>query len=289
MIMKTKKIINNSIAIILLMLIPAYSGFAQKKQQPQKDKQVKEKPAGNQKQDQKPKQMYYEVKIYRVNTPAQVEVTDKYLKEAYIPAMHKNGVTNIGVFKPVEADTAFGKMIYVLVPYKNAEDYFDTFAKLEKDETYRQAGKDFLDAAYNNPPFTRYESVFLKAFALMPQMKVYQYTTPVTERIYELRSYESATEAKALKKIEMFNEGGEMKIFESIGSNPVFYGQVMFGSLKPRLMYMTTYENMKSHDDHWTAFRNHPEWKRLSGLDEYKNTTSKTKAFLLHPTDYSDF
>lgn len=283
--MKTKTFLFKSLAFVLLMLIPAYAGFAQKKQQNSKENQAKGKSAVNQKQ----KQMYYEVKIFRVNSPAQAEVTEKYLKDAFIPAMHKNGVTNIGVFKPVEADTAAGKLIYVLVPYKNAEEYFDIFSKLEKDQTYQQAGKDFLDAAYNNPPFTRYESVFLKAFALMPQMKVYQYTTPVSERIYELRSYESATEAKALKKIEMFNEGGEMKIFESIGSNPVFYGQVMLGSQRPRLMYMTTYENMKSHDDHWAAFRNHPEWKRLSGLDEYKNTTSKTKAFLLHPTDYSDF
>jgi len=46
---------------------------------------------------------------------------------------------------------------------------------------------------------------------------------------------------------------------------------------------------MKSHDECWAAFRIHPEWKRISSLDEYKNTTSKTKAFLLHPTDYSDF
>jgi hypothetical protein len=283
--MKNKTFGCKSLAFMLLLLIP-FAGIAQKREQAAKGKD-KEKPAP--KQDQKSKQMYYEVKIYRVNSPAQNDMTDKYLKEAFIPAMHKNGVTNIGVFKPVETDTAFGKMIYVLVPYKNAEDYFEAFAKLEKDETYNQAGKDFLDAAYNNPPFTRYESVFLKAFAFMPQMKVYPYTTPVTERIYELRSYESATEAKALKKISMFNEGGEMKVFEAIGSNAVFYGQVMLGSQKPRLMYMTTYENMKSHDDHWAAFRNHPEWKRLSGLDEYKNTTSKTKAFLLHPTDYSDF
>jgi hypothetical protein len=61
------------------------------------------------------------------------------------------------------------------------------------------------------------------------------------------------------------------------------------GSLKPRLMYMTTYADMKSHDDHWTAFRNHPDWTALKAKEEYKNNTSKTNAYLLHPTDYSDF
>ena len=38
-----------------------------------------------------------------------------------------------------------------------------------------------------------------------------------------------------------------MKIFESIGSNAVFYGQVLLGSQKPRLMYMTTYADMKDY------------------------------------------
>lgn len=237
----------------------------------------------------KGKQMYYEVKIYRYSAPQQEKAIDNFLKNAFIPAVHKAGIKNVGVFKPVEQDTAFGKMTYVFIPYNTPEEFFKLVTTLENDQTYKQSGKDFLDADVKAAPFSRYESVFLKAFAFMPQMKTYNFSTPPAERIYELRSYESATEAKALKKIEMFNEGGEMKIFEEIGSNPVFYGQVLLGSQKPRLMYMTTYQDMKTHDDKWTAFRNHPEWKRLSSLDEYKNSTSKTKAFLCHPTDYSDF
>lgn len=235
------------------------------------------------------KQQYYEIKIYRINDPGQAAVIDKYLKDAFIPAMHRNGISKVGVFKPVETDTAYGKLVYVFIPYKTAEEYFNVASLLENDSQYQSAGKDFLDAAVTNPPFVRYESVFMKAFAYMPQFRVPTYNTPVSERIYELRSYESATEAKALKKIHMFNEGGEIAIFEKIGSNAVFYGQVLFGSQKPRLIYMTTYSDMKSHDEHWQAFRNSPEWKTLSAKEEYRNTTSKTKAFLLHPTDYSDF
>jgi hypothetical protein len=238
---------------------------------------------------QKGKQEYYEIKIYRYNTPAQESVTDNYLKNAFLPAMHKAGIKNIGVFKPVEKDTAFGKMTYVFIPYKAPGDYFKVVTSLENDKSYQEAGKEFLDADVKSAPFARYESIFLKAFAFMPQMKTFPYSTPPSERIYELRSYESATETKALKKIHMFNEGGEMKIFENIGSNAVFYGQVLLGSLKPRLMYMTTYSDMKSQTEHWQAFRNHPDWKKLSSMEEYRNTTSKTKAFLLHPTDYSDF
>ena len=235
------------------------------------------------------KQMYYEIKIYRISQASQGTTIDKYLKDAFIPAMHRAGVYNIGVFKPIEADTAYGKLIYVFIPYKTADQYFKIIGVLDKDQVYQQAGKEFLDAPVTTPPFTRYESVFMKAFAFMPQLKVFKYDTPPAQRIYELRSYESATEAKALKKIHMFNEGGEIAIFEKVGSNAVFYGQVLFGSQKPRLMYLTTYADMKSHDEHWAAFRNSPEWKALSSKEEYKSTTSKTKAFLCHPTDYSDF
>ncbi len=234
-------------------------------------------------------QQYYEIKIYRISDPAQATVIDKYLKDAFIPAMHRAGIEKVGVFKPVEADTAYGRLIYVFIPYETPDQYFKLATGLENDKVYQSAGKEFLDAPYNNPPFVRYESIFMKAFSYFPQMKVYSFTTPPGERIYELRSYESATEAKALKKIEMFNEGGEIAIFEKIGSNPVFWGQVLFGSLKPRLMYLTTYADMKSHDEHWLAFRNSPEWKTLSSMEEYRNTTSKTKAFLCHPTEYSDF
>jgi hypothetical protein len=234
-------------------------------------------------------QMYYEIRIYRITGNTQAGTTDKYLKEAFIPAMHRAGIEKIGVFKPVEADTAFGKLIYVFIPYKSYDQYFGIESLLASDKVYQQSGKEFLDAPFNNPPFLRYESIFLKAFRGMPEFRIPTYSNPMAERIYELRSYESATEVKASTKIRMFNEGGEIGIFEKVGSNAVFYGQVLFGSLKPRLMYMTTYENMKSHDDHWQAFRASDEWKKLSGMEEYKNATSKTNPYLLHPTDYSDF
>jgi len=236
-----------------------------------------------------PKQMYYELRIYRLKDAGKGAVIDKYLKDAFIPAMHRAGIPTIGVFKPIETDTAFGKMVYVFIPYKNMDQYLKALKALETDPAHLQAGKDFLDAPWNDPPFTRYESVFMKAFAFMPQFKAPVFTTPRGERIYELRSYESWTEEKARKKIHMFNEGGEMAIFEKIGANAVFYGQVLLGSLKPRLMYMTTYSDMKSQKEHWAAFSAHPDWKALRAKEEYANTVIRPNAFLLHPTDYSDF
>ncbi len=234
------------------------------------------------------KQQYYEIRIYRI-TPDQEARVDNFLKNAYLPALHRAGIPRVGVFKPVEKDTAYGKLVYLFIPFESMDQYLALTGKLEKDKVYNETGKDFLDAPYNDPPYKRHESILLKAFAFMPQFKAPDYTNPHSERIYELRSYESATETKAIKKIHMFNEGGEIKLFESLNFNAVFYGEVLMGSHKPNLMYMITFKDMATHDERWQAFRTSPGWKQLSGLEEYSNTVSKANPYLLHPASYSDF
>jgi hypothetical protein len=232
---------------------------------------------------------YYELRVYHITGKAQEETTDKFLKEVFLPALHRAGIEKIGVFKPVETDTAFGKRIYVFIPFKTIEQFIQLPTVLSMDQKYNEDGKFFLDAPYDNPPFRRYETILMLAFKDMPQFRPPKFSTSPSARIYELRSYESATEEKAVKKIEMFNEGGEMKLFEKLGFNAVFFGEVLAGSTKPNLMYMTSFADQKSREEHWNTFRNSPEWKELSGLEEYKNTVSKANFFLLHPAEYSDF
>lgn len=239
---------------------------------------------------QKPvQQMYYEIKIYSVPKPGQAESVDKYLADALIPALHRTGIKNVGAFKPIEADTAnFGKFVFVFIPYGTGEKYIGLDALLEKDAVYQGAAKSFIAAPYDNPPFARYESIFLKAFKGMPQMKVPSFSTSPAERIYELRSYESPTEEKAAKKRDMFNDG-EIALFEKLGFNTVFCGQVLAGSHMPNLMYLTTFQDMKIHDEKWAGFGKHPDWIKMRDLEIYKNTVSKNTKYLLHPTSYSDF
>jgi hypothetical protein len=235
------------------------------------------------------KQQYYEIKIYRIADISQENRVDAYLKDAYLPALHRAGISKVGVFKPIETDTAYGKLIYVFIPFKTIDQFMKLPELLAKDKVYAIAGKAFVDAAYNDPPYKRHENILLKAFTNMPRFTAPRFSTPAAEKIYELRSYESATEAKAVKKIEMFNMGGEIKLFETLGFNAAFYGEVLIGSHMPNLMYMTTFENMASQNAHWKAFGAHPDWIKLKGLAEYLNTVSKNNTFLLHPTSYSDF
>lgn len=269
LIMKKSKIIIRTLPVALLLLFISF-GFRSYGAPPAK-------------------QQYFEFRIYRIADKTQETRVDAYLKDAYLPALHRAGISTVGVFKPVEADTAFGKLIYVFIPFKTIDQFMQLPELLGKDKVYAEAGKSFVDAAFDNPPYKRLESVLLKAFKNMPEFVSPKFSTPVTDRIYEMRSYESATETKAVKKIEMFNEGGEIALFESLKFNATFYGEVLVGSHMPNLMYMITFADMKSHDDHWKAFRDSDGWKKLSGLEEYKNTVSKAKPYLMHPTSYSDF
>ncbi|MFH0841139.1 MAG: NIPSNAP family protein [Bacteroidota bacterium] len=234
------------------------------------------------------KQMYYEIRAYHVKYSTQAERVDSYLRDAYLPALHKAGITSVGVFKPVASDTAFGKVIIVFIPYSNLKQYEKVTALVENNRDYQNSGKMFIDASFNDPPFTRYESYFLKAFEGMPAFAPPVYTNPEGERVYELRNYESATEAKAAKKIEMFNNG-EIALFKSLGFNAVFYGKVLMGSRMPDLIYMITFQDMATHDTRWQDFGNSGEWKKMSELKEYENTVSRITRYLLSPTSYSDF
>ena len=231
---------------------------------------------------------YYQIQVFRLNGKAQEEKVDNFLKTAYLPALHRAGIQKIGVFKPIESDTTSGKRLYVWIPFKSLEQFTKIQDVLDNDKVYQTQGGEFLGAPYNQVPFLRKESILLKAFADAPNYFDPEFKTLPGERIYELRSYEGPTENLFRKKLKMFNEGGEIKLFKSLDFNAVFYAEVISGSSMPNLMYLTTFADMPAHDAHWDAFRNHPDWKVLSALPEYKNTVSKSVKILLHPTDYSD-
>lgn len=231
---------------------------------------------------------YYQIKVYNVKDQAQEISVDNYLKDAYLPALHKAGIKKVGVFKPIAEDPAAGKKIFVFIPLKDLGQIEKLEAALAKDSEYQKAGTSYINAAFNNTPYVRIESILLKAFAEQPEFFAPKFTTPKSGQIFELRSYEGATEKIYRKKVEMFNEGGEVALFKKLECNAVFYGEVISGSAMPNLMYMTSYSDMKSNQDHWKAFGDHPEWKKLSGMEEYKNTVSHMDKYLMHPTDYSD-
>ncbi len=229
---------------------------------------------------------YYQIKIYSMDTNEQVVILDDYLKNAYLPALKRQNIANIGVFKP-RIDTI--KKIYILIPFSSLMQFETLNDKLFKDEIYLANGTNYIKASYENPTYYRIESVILKAFTDMPKLQAPSLKEARNERIYELRSYESSSETYFRNKVEMFNAGGEINLFKRLDFNAVFYGEVISGSKMPNLMYMTTFENQDSRDAHWKKFVEAPEWKELSSMSKYNNNVSHIDITFLYPTEYSDY
>jgi hypothetical protein len=235
---------------------------------------------------------FYQLKIYHLKTDEQEQKVDQFLEKAYLPALHRAGISSVGVFKPiVSADkSAAGneKLIYVFIPFSSRDHFFNLEAKLQKDQKYLQDGADYLDATYTEPPYERMETILLNAFEKSPRFMVPQLNSPKKDRVYEFRSYEGHTEKISANKIQMFNKGDEIGLFKRLGFNAVFYGEVVAGSTMPNLMYITTFKNIEDRNAHWAAFGKDSQWKTLSANPEYQNNVSKNVTKLLYPTDYSD-
>lgn len=232
---------------------------------------------------------FYQLKTYVLETEEQMQSTDNYLKNAYLPALKKMGIKEIGVFKTNLTLTDTIKKIVVLIPFSSLQQLASLETTLAKDKTYLAAATQYLNASYKKPAYSRIESVILQAFADHPFLTKSTLDTPRATRIYELRSYESPTETYYKSKVDMFNAGGEIELFSQLNFNAVFYGEVLSGNHMPNLMYMTTFDNQKSRDDHWKAFVDSSTWKTISAMEKYKNTISHMDIVFMHPTEYSDY
>lgn len=237
----------------------------------------------------KPKREFYQLTVYHYSTAAQEKVIDHYLQFALLPALHRAGINYTGVFKAIANDTATDKQLYVLLSVKSLGMIAAIDLELKADIEFNKAGEEYMNAAYTQPPYKRKETILLQAFSLAPEMKLPQLTASKKDRVYELRSYESATEKIFRNKVQMFNEGDEIGLFKKLNFNAVFYAEVIAGSKMPNLMYLTSFESKEDRDAHWKAFSSDSSWKKLSAMPEYSNNVSHIDITFLRPTDYSDF
>ena len=232
---------------------------------------------------------FYEFRIYHYTSQEQGGLINAYLEKALLPALHRQGIKNIGVFIALANDTAAVKDIYVLTPYPNLNAKLKADNQLLSDKVYLEAGKDYTDASYDKAPFSRFETILMQAFRYAPVLQKPALSGDRDKRVYELRSYESATEKIYRNKVEMFNEGGEVALFKRLGFNAIFYADVISGPRMPNLMYMTSFDDKASRDAHWKTFVDDPEWKNLSSMPKYQKNVSKADIIFLRPAAYSDY
>jgi len=232
---------------------------------------------------------FYQLTVYHFASDPQEKTLDNYFLNALLPALHRIGIKQVGVFKSWANDTTANKVMYVFIPLKSLEMVTTLPEKLKRDAAYATAAADYVNAPYNGPPYSRMETILLQAFPLAPQMQFPMLHGAKKDRVYELRSYESATEEKFENKVAMFNQGDEIGLFKRLNFNAIFYSSVIVGSKMPNLMYMTSFENKADRDEHWKIFGNDPYWKKLSAMPEYQNNVSHIDITFLRPTEYSDF
>ena len=226
---------------------------------------------------------FYELRVYSLKDEKQQKLVEDYYKTAAIPALNRCGVRNIGVF--AELRPAGQTKIYVLIPYTSWDDYLTVADNLSNDAVYREQASFYLNAPAFEPAYERIESSILKAFSHFPKLE----NPGQNSRIFELRRYEHATEGAGKKKLEMFNDAGEIDIFKRLGFKPVFFGETLIGEACPNLIYMITFDSEEAKASHWKSFGSDTEWKKISAIPDYADAklVSKITSTLLTPCGFS--
>lgn len=225
---------------------------------------------------------YYELRQLTIENKDQKASVDKFLKEAAIPAMNRLGIKPVGVFYPAEGLSP----VYILLRHPSMDSVCTLMARMSQDSEFMAQGADFINAPASAPAFRRMENSVMLAFRGMPKLE-----TPAQgpDRVFQLRIYESPSVKTNLKKIEMFNDAGEIKLFREVGLTPVFFGQTIVGTKMPNLTYMLGFKNMDEQKAAWKRFGAHPEWKKLSSMPEYndKAILCGITNLMLVPAEYS--
>ena len=219
----------------------------------------------------------YELRLYVIESPEKQKAMEAFFCEAAIPALGRIGIGPVGVFKTAEEPSP---NLFVLLPHKSLESVATAGAKLMADKEFLKAGAAVLDAPPKDPAYKRIESSLLLAFDGVPKLQV---PTTKDSRILQLRTYESHNAKKALKKIEMFNTGGELDVFRKVGLPVVFFGQALIGTKLPNLTYMVAFDDEEAKEKGWKGFMAAPGWLKLKGDPQYKDTVSNITNIVLRP------
>lgn len=202
-------------------------------------------------------QEFYQLRKYSLTTGPQLALTQNYFEHALIPALNRMSLGPVGAFKlDIGPETP---TYYLLITATSVDTLVTLETHLAGDGEFRKAAADFWGAPAAAPAFGRVESTLLSAFTGWPKLVA----PKGQKRIFQLRTYESASDAGHSRKVEMFNEA-EIGIFTRTGLTPVFFGDTLIGHRMPSLTYMLTFEDVADLNKKWSVFASDPAWKELS-------------------------
>jgi hypothetical protein len=229
---------------------------------------------------------YYETKVFQISSAENQKKVLDFLEDAYVPALQNMGLSNIGIF--VNADMkAADHSVYMLVPYCTLEQYSGISEALENDMAFQKAAAKFYAEPKTAPPYERIESSFFKAFSSIPFIELPEESVNKTDRIFEMRCYESHNDKMAALKRDMFNAGKETQLMRDLKMDPVFFGECLSGKNYPNLTYMLSASSMEESKAYWETFKKSPQWAEMKEIEKYKGTVSKIIQIYLKPVNFS--
>jgi hypothetical protein len=226
-----------------------------------------------------------ELRRYRLRQGALAARFAAYAKEALVPALGRAGLGPIGAW-----NVAVGPdqpTVHLLLPHPDAQSVVTLAARLEEDAEYRKAAASSLALPPTEPPYVSCDVSLHAAVPTMPSVEKPASEAAGASRIFELRTYRSATEAASRRKIEMFEAGGELALFRRVGLQPVFFGRDLVAGGLPSLTYLVVFADGAAREKAWAAFGSHPDWVKMREDPRYAETVSSIDSALLRPTEYS--
>ena len=229
---------------------------------------------------------YYLIRRYQLQAGPQTKLVESYFGDALIPALTRMGMGPVGAFKLDYGPET--PSFYVLIPGRSVEALASIELRLVKDAEFMKAAEPFWNAPATAPAFLRMESTLLAAFEGWPRLTAPPATATRGKRIFQLRTYESPSDAAHVRKVEMFHKG-EFEILEKAGCHPVFFSDALIGSRLPQLTYMLSFANLAELEKGWAAFSADPDWKKLSASPRYsyESIVSNISNLILSPLEAS--
>ena len=229
---------------------------------------------------------FYELRRVHLRRGPRQKIFDDYLRDAYLPALGRQGIGPVGAFHVMVGPES--PSVWILTPFKSLDEFAALSGKLRVDDEYKKAAAEIRSLPASDPAYVRNESWLLGSIASVPKLEVPAQTKAGKGRVFELRTYESHSKGANWKKIEMFDIG-ETALFRRAGLAPVFFGEALVGSRLPSLTYMLVFDDLTARDEAWRTFGGYPEWKKLSSTPGYTDPEIVTDISnqLLRPAPYS--
>ncbi|MCX7817723.1 MAG: NIPSNAP family protein [Kiritimatiellae bacterium] len=215
-----------------------------------------------------------------------------FAAEALAPALRRLRCEPVGLFHAaatdnphLASDTNLELRLYVVIPHPDAQSVMNLDERLAADPTYLAAETNALATPMRDPLYLRRDTQLLRSFRMCPRVRV---PAKGPDRIVQLRIYESHNEDRARWKVHMFDDGGEIAIFDRVGLRPVLFGASVAGVRLPSLIYLLAFENRQQLETAWAAFRADPAWLKLKDDPRYTDTVSQIVNLILRPLPGSD-